>query len=577
MRERIESTSHQNANVSNRESDPKPSLIPIDKENELKLTRRRLKYFMIARLVVASVLLGSALYIAVDEQVGFHAFTPSVLITLFVLMYASTLLFALALTRAQRTDRVIYVQIAFDLLVTTILVFLMGGLNSGFTFLYGVTVLMAAMVMGPVQARMTGACASILYLGIGICLAKGWLPFPPDQSEKVYTLDTPELVRVSITNLFGLLLVTILASGLASRLRITGGELRIAKASAAQLARLNNDIVRSLGSGLLTTDLKGEIQTVNPTGVEIFRCTEQALIGRRVDSILRGLEPGVKIVSRAESTATRPDDTTFPVGFSTNALLNEEGDDIGLVIVFQDLTEIAQLRDAANRADRLATLGRLSAGLAHEIRNPLNSISGSVELVRDSPRLDQQERRLLSVILKESDRLNELVTTMLQVGRPVEPQLQNQALGQLVEEVVEMARRNPSTNRDVNVETDLSEEPVTACVDGDQIKQVLWNLIKNAIQASPSGATVRVGLKKGGSDQAVIEVSDEGLGIDSENTEKIFEMFHSDRIHGAGIGLALVRQIVDAHKGSIVVKSSPNQGATFRVAIPVKSLDLIYP
>ncbi len=577
MQEKTETTSHQNANRSNRDSDSAPSFTPPDKENELALTKRRLQYFMIARLVVASLLLGTALFIAVDEQVGFRSFTPSVLILLFVLMYASTLAFALALMRSQRTDRVILFQVAFDLFVTTVLIFLMGGLNSGFTFLYGVTVLMAAMVMGPEQTRITGAWASIFYLGIGICLAKGWLPHPPDQSMDVYSLETPELVRASITNVFGLLLVTLLASGLASRLRKTGGELKIAKASAAQLARLNNDIVRSLGSGLLTTDLNGEIQTVNPTGIEMFRCTEEDLIGRRIDSFVAGVEPVVKIVSRAESTATRPDRSTFPVGFSINALQNEEGNDIGTVIVFQDLTEIAQLRDAANRADRLATLGRLSAGLAHEIRNPLNSISGSVELVRDSPRLDQQERRLLSVILKESDRLNELVTTMLQVGRPVEPQLQNHAIGQLVEEVVEMARQNPSTNREVNVETSLPQEPVTAYVDGDQIKQVLWNLIKNAIQASPSGATVRVGLEREDDGRAVIEVSDEGMGIDSENTEKIFEMFHSERIHGAGIGLALVRQIVDAHKGSIVVKSAPNRGATFRVAIPVRSLGSIYP
>jgi two-component system sensor histidine kinase PilS (NtrC family) len=577
VREQTETTSHQNAKRSNRDSDPSRSFTPIDKEAELAQTKRRLQYFMIARVVVASLLLGAALYIAVDERVGFRSFTPSVLIALFVLMYASTLAFALALTWSRRTDRVIFVQVVFDLLVTTVLVFLMGGLNSGFTFLYGVAVLMAAMVMGPVQASVTGAWASLLYLGIGICLAKGWLPYPPDQSDKVYALDTPELVSASITNLFGLLLVTILASGLASRLRITGGELKIAKASAAQLARLNNDIVRSLGSGLLTTDFNGAIQTIYPTGIDMFRCTEEALIGRRIDSILVGVEPGVKMVSRAESTATRPDDSTFPVGFSINALQNEEGDDIGTVIVFQDLTEITQLRDAANRADRLATLGRLSAGLAHEIRNPLNSISGSVELVRDSPRLDQQERRLLSVILKESDRLNELVTNMLQVGRPVEPQLQNQVLGQLVEEVVEMARQNPSTNREVNVETSLPQDPVTAYIDGDQIKQVLWNLIKNAIQASPSGATVRVRLERESDGQAVIEVSDDGMGIDSENTEKIFEMFHSERTQGAGIGLALVRQIVDAHKGSIVVKSSPNKGATFRVALPVRSLDSVYP
>ncbi|MBN1654981.1 MAG: hypothetical protein JXA30_14525 [Deltaproteobacteria bacterium] len=568
MRSKIDFKSARKAFRSTGDPETTPPYDSTAAVNEQTQTRRRLQYSMVARLVVASLLLGGALFVAVNEETGFRSFTPVALILLIVIMYASTLAFALGLLRWHRTDLIALGQIALDLTITTVLLFLSGGLNSGFTFLYGVTVLMTAMVMGPAEARIAGLSASVLYLGVGIGLARGWIPVAPDQSSEAYALEISEIVRASSTSIFGLLLVTLLASGLATRLRVTGGQLKAAKASAARLARINNDIVRSLGSGLLTTNLHGEIQTINPTGVEMFHCTEQEIVGKTLDSILSGTTQGLGNVTRAEGFALRPDGSSFPVGFSTNALQNEEGIDIGTVVVFQDLTEIVQLRDAAHRADRLATLGRLSAGLAHEIRNPLNSISSSVELVRDSPRLDQQERRLLSVILKESERLNELVTTMLQVGRPVSPQFQRLALGQIVEEVIEMARQNPGSNTQINIEASLPQEPVSAWIDGGQIKQVLWNLIKNAIQASPQGAQVRVKLRNDREGRALIEVSDEGMGIDPKKTERIFDMFHTERIHGAGIGLALVKQIVDAHRGSIEVQSALEKGATFRVSLP---------
>jgi two-component system, NtrC family, sensor histidine kinase PilS len=568
VREEIDPAPNREAFSSSGELRVAPTFPPSLKGDDDAQVKRRLQFFMIARLIVATLLLGNAFFIAVSVRIGVNSFTPRSLIFLIVLIYASTLIFALWLVRSRKTDGIVLGQIIFDLFVTTALVFLTGGSNSGFTFLYGVTVLLAAMVRGPVHARMTGILASVFYIGIGIGFNSGWIPPPSDQPSENYLLESVDFVRVSLTNVFGLLLVTLLASGLATRLRVAGGQLRVAEASAAQLARLNNDIVRSLGSGLLTTDLNGRIQTMNPTGIDMFRCSEETVIGKPIGSFLSKGPSELSSVPRAEGIATRPDGSTFPVGFSTNALQNEDGVGIGTVVVFQDLTEISQLRDAANRADRLATLGRLSAGLAHEIRNPLNSISGSVELVRDSSRLDEQERRLLNVILKETERLNDLVSTMLQVGRPVSPQMRNEELRQIVNDVVEMAGQNPSTSPEIKIETALPDEPVIARVDGDQIKQVLWNLIKNALQASPHGATVRVSLAKDENGRVVIEVSDQGMGIDTKNKDRIFDMFYSERTHGAGIGLALVRQIVDAHKGSIEVTSSPNSGATFRVALP---------
>jgi two-component system sensor histidine kinase PilS (NtrC family) len=278
--------------------------------------------------------------------------------------------------------------------------------------------------------------------------------------------------------------------------------------------------------------------------------------------------PDDKRVFHAEGTVTRPDGSAFPIGYSITPLINARGEDVGRVVVFQDLSELTLLRDKAKRSERLTILGRLSAGLAHEIRNPLNSISGSVELVLDSSRLDDQERRLLSVVLSETDRLNDLVTTMLQVGRPVSPQPTLVDPRGTVEEVVEMARRGPAKTSEAHIELQMPDQPLQAWLDISQLKQVLWNLIKNALQASPYGTTIKVGIAPGNYGGTTFEVSDQGIGLETTRKDKLYDMFYSERTHGAGIGLALVRQIVDAHGGSIEVDSSPERGTVFRVYFP---------
>lgn len=524
--------------------------------------------FMGTRLGVATLLLGSALWMVRSQQVGFEAFTPRFLIGLIVTIYATTLGFALWLLRTERKDHVAFGQIVWDLALTTALVYVTGGAGSGFTFLYGVTVLMAAMVVGPTPARITGAAALCLYVALGAGLAYGWISPPPDQTTEAYRLSSTELYSAVLFNILGLLLVTMLASGLATRLLVAGGRLRRAEAGAMQLVRLNDDIVRSLSSGLITTDRQGNIRTINSIGAEMLAVQETEVLEKPIASLVPGAIPEDGRVFQAEGVASRADGTTFPIGYSVTPLLNSQGTDEGRVMVFQDLSEISLLRDKAKRSERLAILGRLSAGLAHEIRNPLNSISGSVELVLDSPNLDEQERRLLSVVLSETDRLNELVTNMLQVGRPVIPQPSEVDLRGVVDEVVEMARRGPAKTAGARIEFAAPDHPVLAWVDRGQIKQVLWNLIKNALQASPDGSTVRLGVGPGNYGGTTVEVSDQGIGLKPSDKDRLYDMFYSDRNHGAGIGLALVRQIVDGHGGSIEVDSASDRGTVFRVYFP---------
>jgi two-component system sensor histidine kinase PilS (NtrC family) len=533
----------------------------------------RLQLFMGTRLGVAVLLLGGTLVIALEDKRGFDSFTPQFLVSLIAVIFGASLVFAVWLLGSAHRDRVALAQVGTDLVVTTGLVYVTGGPGSGFTFLYGVAVLMAAMVVGPISARVTGGVAISLYTLLSASLALEWIKPPPDQSAEAYTLPLAELARAGLLNVLGLLLVTLLAANLSGRLMMAGGQLRLAEASAATLARLNDDIVRSLSSGLLTTDLVGCVRTINPSGIDMFNADLQALVGRPLDQLFdvdiaaaARTEPtsGSRVV-RSEASAIRPDGSRFPIGYSVSRLVNIDGTALGSLVLFQDLSEIARLRDIAARQERLMVLGRLSAGLAHEIRNPLSSISGSVQLVRETPHLDDEERKLLGIILDEVERLDELVSTMLQIGRPLAPRMRDVDLRATVDAVVEMAQRGTAAAQGIRIERDLPADPVPAWVDGDQVRQVVWNLVKNAIQASPWGSLVRVRAERRADGGAMLEVVDEGKGLDRSQREKIYDMFYSERTHGAGIGLALVRQIVDAHGASIEVHSEQHHGATFVV------------
>ena len=552
---------------------PRPRAIARAGEEDRSVLRRRLLWLMAGRLVVASLLLGGTLLVAADESGGFSTFTPRLLLGLIVATYAASVAFALWLPRAERVERVAALQIGWDLLLTSGVVYAVGGVSSGFAFLYGVIILAAALVVGPRATSIAGATAIGLYTALGLGVGLGALPGPPDQPLANVRVADAELGFALLRNIVGLLLVTLLAGNLASRLRRAGGQLREAEASARKLARLHEDIVRSVHSGLITTDAEGRIVTVNPAALELLRTTEAALVGKSVSAYLPAVEPAPDAATgpseaRSEGIARRPDGSSFPVGHSRTPLVEAEGTEIGTVVAFQDLTEINELRRTAEHAERLAAMGRLAAALAHEIRNPLGSISGSVELVRDSPELGEEDRQLLGIVLTEVERLDDLVTTMLEVGRPKPPQRGPVDVPQLVDEVVRVAARGPAVTHAVTIESEAPPEGAQAWADAAQLRQVLWNLLKNAIQATPRGGRVRVRVLVDADRKTVIEVRDEGSGIDPRDRPRMFDMFYSARAHGVGLGLALVKQIVDAHGGSVQVSNDAGSGAVFRVSLP---------
>jgi len=525
------------------------------------------------RLVVAISLLGACLFFAIRSPLPSDAFV-NFLFTLTALTFCFSLLQLAWIPRVHNPRFLGSIQIAIDLLFITALASLTGGIASGFTFLFGICVVAAALSLGAQAAYLTAAAAAALCASMFIAIPALDAISALDVFSARHDISQNELIFALGLNLLGLCAIGALSGTLASRLQSTGGALKRAAARVANLYRLNEDILRSMSSGVITTDSDEQILIMNPAASAMLRIDEREAQGRNIADFFPHSadadDATVLAATRSEILAARADASPFQAGYSKTPLTNIEGQQVGYVIVFRDITEINELKMNAQRAERLSVLGRITASLAHEIRNPLSSISGAVQLVAESERLSEEDRNLLNIVHTEVERLAELLSTMLEIGKPRSPELRTTDLKQLIHDVVAVAQRGLAPNQHMQIHVDLPVESMTARVDSAQCRQVLWNLLRNALQVSPPGGMVEVKLYST-ANNTLLEVSDRGPGVDETHKERLFELFFSGRSNGTGLGLTLVRQIMQAHEGYLDFSNREGGGAVFRAVFPKHS------
>lgn len=526
---------------------------------------RKLSWYMALRAGIVTLLLGGTVALNLGSLADLDQPTPRFLLVVVAATYATTLGYGLLHRRVGAEPWFAYLQLATDLVAWTAVVYASGGPLSGFTFLYGVEVTVAAILLGRGAAFWFTGLAVFLFSTLVGLLWLGVVAPLPDQARLERT-DPSEYGFALLLNGTAMLLIANLSGYLAARLQRAGGALREAEKRRADLEARFEDIVRSLESGLLTVDTGWIVRSANPMACHLLDRVEDKLVGQPLEAALGGLAAEVRGEGRGEGHYVRDDGSELPLGYTVSPLLDSRGKASGHLILFQDLSERQRLRREVEVAERFAALGRLAAGLAHEIRNPLGSISGSVEMLKATPALAAEDRQLADLVLRETARLNDLVTDILLFARPRPPVVEVVGVGRLLGEVLEMFRRGPAGER-VVVRGDI-EENLQARVDADQLRQVLWNLLKNAADASPSGGEVTVTTVRGGGDALIIEVSDRGRGIPAEIRERIFDPFYSSRAEGLGIGLALVRQITQAHGGNVEIEGRADGGTTFRIVLP---------
>src|ERR1700689_4996227 len=450
-------------------------------------------------------------------------------------------------------------QVLADLAMVTLVVHVTGGIDSSLNFLYPLVIVVACMLLPRVWGYLSAALAFILF---GTILELDYYLVVPS-----YSTSHPKLKALQVVifvNLFAYFAIAYLAGLLMSKLRQVDVQLKDASGALENLQALHENIVQSMSGGVITTGLDGRITLVNRAAQQLLEISEAELRGRSVADLFQDPLPhfgGGRADAEVRYVAVNGFRKTFRVLVS--ALNVSARGDLGFVYSFDDLTEIRRLEREVRMQDRLAAVGRLAAAIAHEIRNPLTSIAGSVSMLSDAPSLNEDHRRLLDIVTRESQRLNSIITDFLAYSRTKQYHFDRVDLVQSVEDTLTlMDHRMTAEKTGITIGRRFAEPHAWTIADGDKLKQVFWNLCENAVRAMKDGGTLTAAVESLGDDWQVSFI-DTGTGMTPQQIEKIFEPFQSNFEGGTGLGLAIVYQIVEAHEGKVWARSKPGQGTTF--------------
>jgi len=531
------------------------------------------RMLMAVRVVVVTTLLLAALII----QYTVRELLPiNYLYTTAAITYGLTLVYIGVGKLVTSREINLAVQVAGDLVVETFLVYFTGGLDSPFSFLYLVSIITASMLLYRRGGLLGASGAVILYGALGDLMYYGVLPVP-EQSWFVPTPWTSSRLYLNMaTNFAGFYAAAFLTSYLSEKLQKTSQELDANRQNLAELRALNQNVVESIPSGLITLTREGVATFINPAGCFILRRDPQSVIGSTVAQLGFYAENEweharetltVGAVVRNEKQDVQIGDEPRTLGFAVTPLNSIEGTSSGYTLIFQDLTDMKTLEAELRLKDRMAAVGELSAGIAHEIRNPLAAIAGSVQVLKKSTALNPQEQRLMSIILKESERLNKSIADFLRFVKPQEKRPAEFDIAASLAETLELLRNSPELGAGHTVEDEIVPPTYTIVGDADQIRQVFWNIARNAVQAMPGGGTLRVTTLVI-ADRYNIVFSDNGRGMTEADQRRLFQPFRTNFPSGTGLGMAISFRIVQEHGGRIEVSSHEGAGTAITVSLP---------
>ncbi len=525
--------------------------------------RRRVARLLLLRTLVVTVVLGLSLWLLLRSDLP-HSSAVWLQSGIIALTYLSSIVFGVLLRQGFSPKRVARPMLANDLVLTSVLVYITGAAQSPYTFLYALTIVAA----GALSYRRGAVIVTLASLGSMILVALlAWqrvIDLPQSSTVRPWDQSGLDLVRTLGINFAAMIGVGALSFIFGDQLQKGAETLATTRRAAAELLSLHQDIVRSLSSGLITTSPSGIVLTANHSAAEILRTSPSLLVGRQVETVL----PGLNELRRGGDITVPTSDDDLTLNVSVSPLRDVKDQVIGRVVNFQDLTELRRLEQHARRTERMATVGQLAAGVAHEIRNPMASISGSIELLRANPQASDDDRALMTIVHREIQRLNVLIGDLLDYANPRQKQPVDFDLASLVEELAQVARGDQNF-ADVELTTEVIDKPLAIFADPAKVRQVVWNLVRNAADAASAGGKhVRIAVRRSGIEGATIAVSDDGVGIPDHMVGRIFDPFVTTKQKGTGLGLATCHAIVAEHGGRIDVETEAGKGTKMVVTIP---------
>lgn len=536
-----------------------------------------LQTLILGRLIVIFLLLATTwIWYSTRLALSFESL-PQGPFLIFIITIGLTIVYFLFLRISRRTEWQIWVQFILDAALITALVWQTGDLTSPYITLYIVLISVSSLYLKPLATLFIALICVLMFTALAVMISL--LIFEPTGGVQ----PTSRIIQIVSFHAVAFLVVGLLAARLSDR-RYSGEKLAEATKDLASLRALHERIIESIRSGLITTDLDGNIFTFNTAAAEITGLRPEDVRGEKIFSIFGDISRQIDLtfaavaggeqLPRFEADLSTPDGFAVRIGYSISQLLSEENKATGLIITFQDLTQIRSMEETARRKDRLAAVGRVGAGLAHEIRNPLGAMRGAIQVLQSDTEPESRQASLMDIILRESDRLNAIITNFLTYAKPTVGNFAEIDVGEAISDTLTLLKHSPDVGPNHKLLEVLPPNPVIISADVTQLKQIFWNLARNAIQAMDKGGTLSIRLESIPHDRIKIAFEDTGGGMPPESVEQLFEPFSSSTSGGTGLGLSIVYQIIRDHGGTINVRSIEGSGTVITVELPCKQRSL---
>jgi two-component system sensor histidine kinase PilS (NtrC family) len=542
----------------------------------------RLRWLMLSRVAIATFLLGITILINVRKAEFLPETSVIALYVLILLTYLLTVIYIILPKFVKNLKINIYIQTLCDVLLITGLVLVTGGIRSIYSVFYPLVIIYSVLFLARGGGLIIASASSILY-GLLLDLEYYRIIYPLyDMTIYDYPFSAGYVFTRIFIHILSFYIIALLASFVVEKEKKTRSLLAEKETAFDQLDLLHRSIIESVDTGIMTINLQGKIKSFNRAAEEITGFSFSEIENRTVDVLFpmyadlfennRNDDPSKSTKNRLDMFVMGKGNRNMVLGCSVSILKDNKGKRIGDIFIFQDLTSIKEMENALDKSRRLALIGEMAAGLAHEMRNPLASIIGSIQVLKRDLKLNNADERLMQIIMRGKDQLESFIKDFLLLARPTPGNHESVFIKEIIEDVLESIHYVPDWNHRIDTNLSLADH-LAVHSNKTEMREVIWKLILNAIQAMPEGGNLSIETKKvhdeGGRGFLEMRIGDTGCGINSTCLEKIFEPFYTTKEKGTGIGLAIVNRIVESYTGHIKVESTVDKGSTFVVTLPI--------
>ncbi|MEA2039229.1 MAG: ATP-binding protein [Thermodesulfobacteriota bacterium] len=539
----------------------------------------RLRWLMFLRVVIVTFILGVAGFIHLK---GNKISSDLPVFSVIIFSYILSLLYLFFLNSIKNLKLNIYIQAFGDVSLISTLIYLTGGITSIYSVLYSLVIIYSSLFITRRGGLIVASVSGIFY-GLLLDLEYYDVIHPLYAIPWGYDFSAGYVLSRIFVHIASFYIIALLVNFVVEQEKRSRSLLEEKKSEFHQLDLLYKNIIRSVNTGIMTTDLDGNIRLLNRAGEQIIGLSFLDVEGKPIGVIFNGFsdilykirnkEKGKDTVKRGETTITAKQKKIM-LGFSVSPLIGSKGNRIGQLIVFQDMTSAKEMEKEIEKSRRLALIGEMSAGLAHEVRNPLASLKGSIQILKNTLYLDETNKKLMEIVLRGSAQLENLVKDFLLLARPG-PGLKDREeidVNDVMDSVIESLRYGPAWHEQITVE----KEPCPGAVvygNRTEVNQILSNLVLNAVQSMPEGGTLTIQMKlrlpENGNGSLDVRISDTGCGIERDDIAKVFNPFFSTKEGGTGLGLTITQRLIENHGGKIRIESRPKKGIICRLLLPL--------